>query len=126
MALYEVGVGHNLAPELIFPVFPEPRGDGAAPVDRKYAVSGEIEDIGLYIVLHWDHVNDEEEYWDLLEQFGVNVNDSSPVTLYARDKRFTYRTYNGIAHLPEPNTDIKQSNFFLRDINMYITHLVQI
>lgn len=126
MENYRVGVGHDVDTELLVLLNPQPRGDGAIPVDRKYGLTGTVYDDQLYTILHFDFTTADEEYWDMLAVFGINVNPSSPITLMARDIRFVERKFNGVAQLPEPNSDIRQDNFFLTGVNVFITHLQEI
>ena len=126
--IYYVGVGHDIANALLQVVNPVPRGDGIIPVDRKYSLTGKIWDDQKFTVLHWDFFNDETEYYNLLGQFGVTTESSSPITLKVRDERFQENDfkYNAMSQLLVPNEDIRQDAFFLRGATMTITHLVEI
>lgn len=124
--IYKVALGHNAIDGLLVPVYPQPRSDPASPVDRKFGLTGKVHDEGLFVEIYWDYIEYEQEYWDLLAQFGVNVNPSASITYYGRDSRFVFRKFNGIAQLPEGKTDVKRSNYFIRDVVMRITHLEQL
>jgi hypothetical protein len=123
---YRVGIGHNVALVSLVDIFPQPRSNPAAPTERKYALTGAVYDEGEYMELYWDHFEWETEYTTMLLQFTLTVNKSANVTIYGRDSLFTFRRFNGVAQRPEGIQDVKRSNFFIRDVVMRITHLVQL
>lgn len=124
--IYMVGIGHDLDVLDMDYVTPEPKGEPIGPIERFYGASGVHHDQGLYLKLHWDFINTPTEYQTLLGLFDLNSNETAEVTVYARNDRFYVRKYNGLAHRPEPNTDVKHNNFFIRDVDIYITDLVEI
>lgn len=126
MDIYKVAVGWSVADGLLVPVYPQPRSDPAAPTERKFSITGKVHDDGEFMELYWDYIEVEEDYWDLLAQFGVNVEPSANVTIYGRDRRFVFRKFNGVAQLPESKQDVRRSNFFIRDVVMRITHLIEL
>lgn len=126
MADYRVVVGHDMTLPGLNTIIPEPTGDPVAPVERHYGASGKIHDQGGFLRLHWDYIETPEEYMTLLEQFGLDDSDQENVTVYARNARLVWTVYNGIAHLPEINVDARWREFYLRDVDIYITDLEDI
>lgn len=123
---YRVGVGHNLALGSLSVIFPQPRSNPAAPTDRKYSLTGKVYDHGEFMELYWDMLEYETEYTTMLLQFALTVNKSSNVTIYGRDSLFTFRRFNGVAQRPEGMQDVKRSNYFIRDVVVRITNLVEL
>lgn len=123
MAPYRVTTGHgNILTDTEF-INPEPSGSFPESVEVKYALSGATYHEGSSFILHWDMIETEAEYQAMLEQFGLDVADYADVTVYIRGKRSAFKLYNAVAHLPEPETDIKWSNVFMRNVNLILTHL---
>lgn len=126
MADYRVGLGHNLDYSSLVKIVQEPTGSPAAPVQRNYGVNGAIHDQGNFIVFTFEFIETPELYLTLLSQFGVQVNSTAEVTIYARTGRLWWARFNGIAHYPEPGVDMKWDRFFARDINLHVTDLEMI
>lgn len=126
MATHKVGIGHDIVLSSLVDITPEPSSILAPPVQREYALSGRIHDYGLYQVLHWDYFESEGAYQTLLALFDLDTLDYSEVTVYTRMKRAGFARYNAIAQLPEGNSDIRLTNFFIRDVNIYLTHLEEL
>lgn len=126
MSTYRVaeGTGHTLGDLVV--LVQQPSSDLIAPVERNYSASGANHNQGKYAVWHFDHFDGVTDYITVLSQFGLDDQYFNTVTIYTRDEWGTWRMYTGIAHLPEPKADIKQQNFYLRDIDIYITDLVQL
>lgn len=123
MADYKVAVGHDVALISLVKIDPEPTGDPVAPVQRQYSASGKIHEDAEFLRLHWDHIDSPTEYLALLTLFGLHDSHQEEVTIYCRDPRLVWTRYNGLAILPEVGVDAKWSNFFLRDVDMYIVDL---
>lgn len=126
---YRVGIGHNIALGSLAIIFPQPRGNPAAPTERKFGLTGKIHDEGQFMELYWDHLEYETEYTAMLLQFGLTTTTttfSREVTIYGRDSLFTFRRFNGVAQRPEGMQDVRRSNFFIRDVTLRITHLVEL
>ncbi len=126
MTIYKVAIGHDVPAVDTDVIVPQPLGDPVAPVQRSFGASGVHHDQGGYVVFRWDFINSPTEYQALLAQFDLNSNETANVTITARNDRFYDRRYNGIAHRPEPNTDVKWNNFFIRDLSIHITDLEEI
>jgi hypothetical protein len=123
---YRVGVGHDLALIDTDIMLQQPTAGLVAPVERHYGINGTIYDEGGFVRFVFEMIESDTLYQQLLGQFGLNDNFDSPVTIYARNDRMYWRHYNGIAHRPEPNVDAKWENFFLKDVVIYVTDLVEI
>lgn len=126
MAPYLIAPGHDVALGSLQPFNIEPSGEAVTPAERKYGLSGKVHDYGLCLALHWNYFEESTDYYTMLELVGLESVDSCPVTVYARNKRYAFVRWNGIAQLPVPGEDAKLSNFFIRDINLYITHMVEL
>jgi hypothetical protein len=120
---WTVGLGHDLADGFMVPFFVQPFTDLVAPVFRGYGAGGAVREQGLFTCFHWTHLNDEDEYMNILVQLGLDSDDTSEVTIYARNARLVKTKYNAVAQLPEGNQDIKWSNFFPRDIGIYFVDM---
>lgn len=129
MDLYRVLEGHDLVLadfEDLDPVLQQPTADLVAPVERSYSASGANHNQGKWVCWHFDFFEDTTWYAAVLAQFGLDAADNTDVTIYTRDERGGWELFEGIAHLPEATVDIKQSNYFLRDVDLYITDLVRL
>lgn len=124
--LYTIGQGHDVLEASMVALNPQPFGQPVALADVSYGLGLASYGQGLYLLLHWDHIDSPEEYQSLMNQF--NFDDGSPqeVTVRAQNSQLYWRKYNGVAWLPEVIADMKRSNFFIRDINLYITDLKEI
>lgn len=123
LAIYKVGIGWNVASISLNNIVPQPRGNPSAPSDRAYAITGKVYDDGLYMELNWDYIESEAEYLTLITLFGLHNAKSCDVTIYARSPIFQFVRYNGVAQQPEGMSEVKRSNFFIRDLTIRITHL---
>jgi hypothetical protein len=123
---YKAAAGNNVAEIALVTFFPQPRGSGVIPVDRKYALSGKVYDDTFYTILHWDFIETQTLYFNILTLLGLTTVPSAPITLYTLDIRFGPRRFNGTAQLPEPTVDIGNRNFFLRDFDLLITNMVSL
>jgi hypothetical protein len=119
----KVGVGHDIVLGLLDTIMPVPSHQPVAPVQRFYSAGTSVHDQGKFVVFHWDVINDLAEYTNILDLFGLLVNPTSEVTVHVKNERLTYTLYNGTAYLPESGSDLKWSNFFARDINLYVCDL---
>jgi hypothetical protein len=104
----------------------QPTADLVAPVQRDYGASGANHNQGKWVCWHFDFIEDVSLYVSILTQLGLATAEFADVTIYTRDQRGTFKMYWGIAHAPEPTVDIKQNNFFFRDVDIYITDLVEL
>ena len=122
---YKVVVGHGVIEEDLITMIQQPFAPPVAPVERHYGISGAHYDEGLFVYFHFDFV-DSGIYASLLNQFGLQANETANVTVYARDDLLVWSIYEGIAHRPEPGVDAKWESFFLRDIRIYVTDMVKV
>lgn len=123
LADYKVAEGWNVPLVDLDVIVPQPRGNPASPVDRKFSITGSIEDDGLCMELNWDYIESEQEYLDLITLFGLQSGKSNEVTIYGRSPIHQFVRYNGVAQQPEGVAETKRSNFFIRDVTIRITHL---
>lgn len=126
MQNYRAAVGHDADDGVMVKLYPQPRGSGEIPVDRQWGLTGKGHDDQTYMILHFDMIESEEVYWDLLLSLGISVDISSPVTIRARDKIFVERKFNGVAHQPMVNDDVRWEGGFIRNVDIHITHLEEI
>jgi hypothetical protein len=120
---YKVAEGHDIPDIDLELLDPQPRGIPATPVKRQYGADNTLHDQGLYTEFHFDHIDGETAYVALLQQFGLDDQDTNNVTITCRDRRFQAVKYNGVALLPEPLQDMKWQNFFVRDVVITIINL---
>jgi hypothetical protein len=106
--------------EDLIEVFQQPQADLVAPVVRDYGAGGEITEQGLFCCYHFSHVDDAETWQAILAQVNLMDNDSYPITFLAKNNRLVLKRYNGVAQIPEANQDVKWSNFFPRDMAIYM------
>lgn len=118
-----VGIGHDIVLGLLNPIIPVPQHGSVGVVERNYGLGNFVHDQGLYVPFYWSHVDGESEYITILNLFGILGDDTSNVTVYVRNRRLQWTLYNGVAYLPEPREDMKWSNFFPRDITLYVCDL---
>lgn len=126
LLVYRVGIGHNVAYLDMEILVQQPQVDPVTPVERHFGVSGAHYDDGLFVRFHFDVIESPELYRSILTQFNLDDVTYGPVTIFAKNERLYVRKYNGTAHLPEIGADTKWTRFFLQDVNIYITDLVEI
>lgn len=124
--LYTIGQGHDVLDVNMVNIDPQPFGQPVIAVERNYGVGGTFYEQSSYILLHWDFIESPTAYQSLINQFNFDDGPVQPVTIHAQNASLYWRKYNGTAWLPEVNADMKRSNFFVRDINLYITDLEEI
>ena len=123
---YRVAIGHNVAAIDMDVILQQPQVNPVGPVERHYGVGGAHYDEGLFTVYHFGFIESPGAYANILGQFGLTDDDYCLVTVYAKDYRLAWRRYNGISRLPEPGSDAKWDNFFWRNIDIYVTDMVEI
>lgn len=123
---YRVAIGHDIAFVDMDVMLQQPTAAMVAPVERHYSINATIHDEGGFVRYVFEMIESDTLYQQILGQFGLNDNYFSPVTIYARNDRLYWRKYNGIAHRPEPGPDAKWERFFLKDVIVYVTDLVEI
>ena len=97
MPEYTVGIGWDVDDGSMVVITPQPFGDAAAPVVRNYGAGGAIHERGLFLCYHWSHVDGEEEYLEILAQFGLDDLDTNEVTVPGWSPRLVWTKYNAVA-----------------------------
>src|SRR5690348_281709 len=120
MTNYAVGIGHDVDLGDLNDLDPQPASTGIQVTRRNRAASGTISEDGLYLILEWTLLEDEDEYQSVLEDFDLMDNDFADVTVYARDSRWNWGSYNGTAEYPEQGRDVKWDNFFPRNLRLLV------
>lgn len=118
-----VGIGHDIVLGLLEVIRPIPQHGSIQIAERNYGIAPAVHDQGNFVVLHWDVINQESDYINILDLFGLLVDKTSNVTVYVKNERFQWTLYNGTAFLPEIGQDAKWSNYFIRDLNLYVCDL---
>lgn len=122
MSQYKQADGYNVALVSLSTITPQPQSHGVQGVQRYHAVSGEVHEQGLFIVLRWN-VLSVTQYQTLLTALGLLNALTNQITIYAPNHNFTYQRYNGIVVRPENGTDLRRAGHFLNDIAILVTHL---
>lgn len=112
MSYYAVAIGHDntaymttLTPQ---PDEEHPGGSQYAQVD--YAPDGSVALQGAYYTFIWSEIT-QDDYEDILEDFGLDSAHSAEVTIYARDDMMkTWGYYNGVALRPLPGDTVRWNN----------------
>jgi hypothetical protein len=112
--MYLVGIGHDVAPEDLATLDPQPRCPGKIPTRRQNGISGRVLDEAPYLPFYYDVIPDGPEYRAILAQWGLSSDNTAEVSIAAIDENYDDAVYNGIAVKPELGTDGQRDNFFLR------------
>lgn len=122
---YRVATGHGVALGSLAVIVPQPRTDATVqPVLRSDAVSGAVHEQGLFIDLLWSALFTATEYTTLLTAFGLTSVLYANVTVYIPNAAFSYARYNGVAIKPHMGTDIRRTEYYIRDVTIRIKSLV--
>lgn len=120
MPLHKVGIGHDVAEVSLSTLTPQPKGDPLAPTVRNYAPGGAFHEQGQYTCHHYDFLEDADQFEDVLNEYGLISDDRQDITFMAYSERMVWTRYNGTAIRPEMGQDVKFTNFFIRDVAIYI------
>lgn len=122
--IYKMALGWDVAEgSMAAIVVQQPQVDIVGPVVRSYGGGGAIWEQGLFTCYHFSMVESETEWLTILTQFALNSEDTSEVTILAKNNRLSLVRWNAVAQVPEGNQDIKWSNFFPRDMAIYFVDL---
>lgn len=123
---YLVKTGHGVAFLSLVAMAPQPRTDVTIrPIQRSYSASGAVHETGPHIELLWSMLETATEYTTLLAQFGLSATVlNANVTVYVPNSVYTFARYNGVAHLPLQGSDIKRTDYFIRDVIILVKNLV--
>lgn len=123
MSDYRVKTGHDEDLVDLVRLQPQPTSTGVQVTRRVASGDGTIHDQGLYLELIWPMRESESDYLALLTAFGLHNQATAAVTVHARDQRWQYRRYNGLAVLPEMGAGARWANYFPRNITILIRNL---
>lgn len=121
---YLVGEGHDIALVSLVTIAPQPRCEGLRYGRTTFAASGAVTREAAHAILIWDVIGTQEEYEDLLEQFGLDALVSANVTVTLPNALYTSTRYNGRAVRPAAGEGVQHSQYFLRDVQIVIKDLV--
>lgn len=125
MSDYRIGIGHDLDLGDLTLLQPQPTSTGVQVTRRVVAANGMVHDQGLYVQLIWPVLEGDAEYRTILGYFGLNAAKVADVTIYARDERWLYRRYNGLAVQPELGTDARW-RYFPTNITILVRNLKEV
>lgn len=126
MTTYKVGIGNGLSLGSLSEITPQPRSTGVQRTRRSYAADSSIYQEAPFVLLEWVVLNDDNEYGTLLNQFGLVVGLTSPVTVLVRNEFWAFTLYSGTAVQPEMGATANWDNFFPRNIQILVRDLVAI
>lgn len=114
--LYKIALGHDVAPEDMAPIDPQPRTEGMQYTRRQNAASGIVIDEAPFVLFEWSMLDPASEYQNLLDQFGLTTETTAPVSIYVQDQNYEWVLRNATVVKPLIGTDGGRNNFFIRDI----------
>ena len=123
MSTYRVKVGHGEALVDLVVLDPQPHTTGVQATRRTHAASGLVYDEGLYCRFEYDYTDSPTTYLALLTAFGLASASQANVTIYARNQRYAWQRYSGLAILPETGRDVTWTNYFARGISIIVKNL---
>lgn len=123
MTQYLVSEGSDIALVSLTAIDPQPTTRGIQFTERIFNLDGSITEVGPYCELLIGVLESEDDYLALLAQFGLDDEDSNPVTVYIRNKREQWARYNAIATLPAIGSDGGWDQFFMRNVIILLTEL---
>lgn len=119
----KIGIGHDIVLGLLDDI-PYGVSHGSIQIgDRSYGISPSVHDKTKFVVFHWDVLDSEAEYVQILTDFGLLGDDTCDVTVYVKNERLQWTLYNGTAMLPEAGEDMKWERFFPRNLDLYVCDL---
>lgn len=102
---------------------PQPRCPGLEYSRTNYAASGAVTREAPFVRLIWDVLQDQTEYEDLLEQFGLDSLVSANVTITLPGPLFSDVRYSGRAVRPVAGETVNRESYFIRDVVIVIKDL---
>lgn len=115
MNAYMVGIGHDVAEVDLVTLDPQPHSMGIRPTVRKRPLSAKVYEDALYVEFDYGAFEDEDQYMNVLEDWGLDEDDTANVTIYCRGERRQWVRKNVIAARPEMGKDIVHRDFFIRN-----------
>lgn len=124
-SFYKAAIGHDIAALSLVLLNPQPTSDGVQVTRRTYSGNRTIYDEGKYTIWRWNVVESEEQFDAILDYFGLDgPTPTAEVTINAPEApHLAYNRWNGIAHQPQIGENIRRREYFLRDLEIYITDL---
>lgn len=125
MTQYLVAEGHDVALVSLNPINADVpvTTRGIQFTERVYNLDGSITEVGPYCELLIGVLESEADYLALLTQFGLDDEDTNPVTVYIRDKRLQWQRYNATAILPGIGQEGQWTDMFMRNVIILLTEL---
>lgn len=119
---YRVAVNYDVDVGSLNLFNPQPRSIGIRYTRTTYMGGGHPYNEGPYIELLWSMLEDEGQYFSILQQAGLDTRNSGPVTVWIRNEMWVYGRYNGLAVRPLIGQDANWE-FFPKDIVLLIKNL---
>lgn len=124
MTLYKVATGHDVALVSMTDIAPQPAMPAAIQTaERSYGLTGATFDNGKFVEYIWTVLGGVTAYQTILTAFGVASVLYADVTVYVRDETFTWARYNGVAHRPQPGSDLEWRRGFPVNVRLLVTQL---
>lgn len=117
---YLLGQGHDIAYDDLVVIDPQPRSKGLQYARTTFAASGAVVREGRWLELEWSVIESDAAYDDLLEQFGLDLETSAPVTVWVPGPRRIWQRFNGTAIRPATSESMTHENYFIRDVTILI------
>lgn len=121
MSDYRVKEGINVPLASLVVITPQPSSTGLQYTREEYSGNGLVVREGPFIEFHFNVLGSKALYQTVLTFFGLhNVSATRLVTIYARDEKFDYQRYSGLAIRPM----VTWERYFPRDIIILVRNLV--
>lgn len=120
---YLVAEGHDVALVSLTALDPQPTTRGVQFTERVFNLDGSFTQIGPYCELLFPPLESGDDYLALLAQFGLDDEDSNPVTVYLRNNRLQWTRYNATAMLPGIGQEGAWQDYFMRNVVILLTAL---
>lgn len=126
MSFYSAAPGWDVPSVDLVLLSPQPASTGVQVARRTYSANRTIYDQGRFTVWRWNMVESDEVLADILDYFDLSItNTTRAVTIRAPEAPgFAYNRFNGIAHAPRLGETVARKEYFIRDLEIYITDLV--
>lgn len=126
MAIHKVAIGFDVPMIDLVAIDPQPTTHGVEITRRTYSANRHILDEGWFVVFRWSVLEADEATLSLiLGQFDLDGADLTANVTIATPEAPTLaiNRFNGIAHRPRVGEDIVRREYFLRNLEMYVTDL---
>lgn len=102
MSTYKVALGHNAADDEMSEIDPQSVAGVIMPAERRRAIDGTVDDLGLYRDLKFDLVHTAEADAEILDQSDLLKSDTCNVTIFSPDEGLTWRRMKDTVILDGP------------------------